>query len=238
MERIDPRRRRSGRGRAGFTLIELMVAMVVLALGMFSVLQLQVYTVRGHAYAREKLEALRIAQGVVEELRTRSLEWVEGKTVTKTFDQVFNTPTANFPVLAVGATPPAGTNLDTNNLFSVTSYLRDTGGLGARYALTTGPGDTAVANAVPANMFGAPLGTGQMEGQRTVYRVHLTGHYVRTQAGTPPNPNLVRMTVFVSWDNKDFGEQYDWNNWWSGGDNFFRRHMVALSFYLFKRRIT
>ena len=77
MAPVDTRattRRRRRSGRSGYTLIELMVALVVLSLGLFSILQLQVYTVRGHAYAREKLEALRIAQGVAEELRTRSLE--------------------------------------------------------------------------------------------------------------------------------------------------------------------
>ena len=47
---------RVGGGR-GFTLIELMVAMVVLTLGLFSIIHLQVVTVRGHAYARERNEA-------------------------------------------------------------------------------------------------------------------------------------------------------------------------------------
>ena len=67
------------RHEPGFTLIELMVALVLLSIGLFSVIQLQVVTVRGGAFARERSEAQALANAVAEEMRARALNWVDNQ---------------------------------------------------------------------------------------------------------------------------------------------------------------
>ncbi|MBW2700245.1 MAG: prepilin-type N-terminal cleavage/methylation domain-containing protein, partial [Deltaproteobacteria bacterium] len=47
--------------RAGFSLIEVMVAMVILTLGLFAVINLQVIAVRGNTFARARTDAQKIA---------------------------------------------------------------------------------------------------------------------------------------------------------------------------------
>ena len=50
------------------------------------------------------------------------------------------------------------------------------------------------------------------------------------------DPTLVRMTVIVSWDSKDHGDQdYDWGAW-DNECNFWRRHMVNTTFFLSRSR--
>jgi prepilin-type N-terminal cleavage/methylation domain-containing protein len=246
---MNPGRKRTHRQatETGFTLIEVMMAMVILSVGLFSVVQLQVISVRGGAYARERIEAMEIATGVMEEMRTQNLEWVENMKL-KTFAPTTTVyPPALFPMAPI---PAACTPLPIAGLQSVQTYLHDPA-TGNRNIIATSaaPGD-----ALLINVHGQTAAAAGLSGERAIYRVHYISHFVPSSTqdiptdaccgASPPCdfprscPQLIRVTVIVSWDNKDVGVQdYDWANWWdNGGDNFWDRHMVTVTFYMFRRR--
>jgi prepilin-type N-terminal cleavage/methylation domain-containing protein len=60
-------------GAAGFTLVELMVAMVVLMLGVGGVLAMHITVMRAGAFSRSATEAAVLAEDKVEQLRTLDL---------------------------------------------------------------------------------------------------------------------------------------------------------------------
>ena len=55
--------------RNGFTLVEVMIAMVVLLIGMLGVMGMQYYAVSGNAVAREMRIATNYSQGVIEQIK-------------------------------------------------------------------------------------------------------------------------------------------------------------------------
>jgi type IV pilus assembly protein PilV len=71
-------RGRRQRGERGFTLIELMVAMMVLVIGMTGLLALQMSGNRAAAYARHAAEAAVLAEDRIEALRTVPLASATG----------------------------------------------------------------------------------------------------------------------------------------------------------------
>jgi prepilin-type N-terminal cleavage/methylation domain-containing protein len=202
----------------GFTLIELMIAMVILSLGLFSVIHMEVVTVRGNAYARERTEAYQIATGVVEELRAQALEWVDVRVgADPTFADVF-------PNIVVTQTADDGALTLADNVKALREYR------GIDIATDDG-GETAM----PINIHA--YNTQDFAGiksSRAIYRIHYLAVNVPLLAGDLPSPDLVRVSIFVSWDNKDHGLQdIDWNNFW---DNFWDRHMVVVTCYLTRTR--
>lgn len=208
---------RAGTGRAGFTLIELMVSMIVMAIGLVGIIHMQVVTVRGNSYAMERTEALRIAQGVIGDLRARGIEWVNLHTTEKTFDEVFN----NEIQLATVAEPSTGANMVKDDLKPQQSYGGNTGIAAGADALT----DAQLLNV-----------RAEVDGLGAVYRVHYAAHPVYLEpSDTTPSTDVVRVTVFVSWDNKDHGEEYAWSSW-SNDDVFWKRHMVTATAYLHRQR--
>jgi len=69
--------RTARRRRAGFTLIEIMVAMVIMIFGVMSIVQLQAQTVRNTVHAREMHTALQIAQNAIERLKLDGRTWIQ-----------------------------------------------------------------------------------------------------------------------------------------------------------------
>lgn len=207
--------------KRGFTLVELMVALVVLTLGLFSVIHLQVVTIRGHTYAREREEAYQIAQGIAENLRTRSLAWLDLRAAQdKTFAEVF-------PEITLTDPPPlAGTNIDIATVSSLQVY-----------AGTTIASDGSPESAAPINVFARnPTDNPGLSGTRGAYRVHYMAYAVPLEEGQPADGNLVRVIIFVSWESKDHGTDVDWSNWWNGGANYWNRHIVSVTTYLKRHR--
>jgi hypothetical protein len=194
-----------------------MVAMVVMSLGLLSILHLQVVTVRGHAYARERTQATQIALGVSEEMRHTAQGWLSMRNGTKV------AVNSLFPDLVVLPAPPVGDQLDYANLRSVTSYA------GQDIAASS-----AFVDAWKINTFGASIEGGSPPALATgaLFRVHYVAHWVDLPAPAPPN-SVFRVTVVVSWGNKDHGEGANWTNW-HGQINFFKRHMVTKTFYLYR----
>ena len=205
-------------GDSGFTLIELMIALVVMSLGLLSILHLQVVTVRGHAYARERTQATQIALGVAEEMRHAAKGWLSKRDGTKV---AVNTLFPNLLVLP----EPAGCNqLDYADLRSVT-----------RYAGQAIAASSAFLDAWRINTYGYSPDSGAAAPALwagAIFRVHYVAHWVDLPTPAPPQ-SVFRVTVIVSWDNKDHGEGTNWANW-SGQNNFFRRHMVTKTFYLYR----
>jgi len=226
------RRRRGRKPEAGFTLIELMAAMVIMSVGLFSVLQLGVVSVRGNNFSRERTEAMRIAMGVLEEMRTLSIQWVDNQNAPdNTFADVF-------PGLVVTPAPDPGEQLATDDLKPLPTYLAD----GADRNEISG-GDSPD-QALPVNSLGLPAGGGDdLANARAKYRVHYLIHKVRTYpvlgASAPPlDDHVVRVVIIVSWDNSVFGDtEYDPAEWWGDGEDFWKRHMVVVSGVLFRRRV-
>jgi prepilin-type N-terminal cleavage/methylation domain-containing protein len=232
--------RESGKGRTGgspgFTLIELMVAMTVLSIGLFAIIHMQIVTVRGHSYARERTQAYEIAMGVAEELRTWGHGWVELPDGSgDNFESTFTSSNANLdnnliqPTLA--ALPTAGDPLAFTTLNSLESYR------GYKVAA-----DETLKTARLVNVFGMGpkvdlVSPTQLESCAAIYRVHYVAHPVRLEPGGGGSPDLVRVTVVVSWDNKDHGDRsYDWTKWGDDAATFFNRNMVAVTFYLTRHR--
>jgi prepilin-type N-terminal cleavage/methylation domain-containing protein len=212
---------RLARTERGFTLVELMVALVVLTAGLFAIIHMQVVTIRGHSYAREREEAYQIAQGIAENLRTRSLEWLDLRDgMDKTFADVF-------PEITLITPPPlAGTNIDMINLRSMQEY-----------AGTAISADGTPQTASPINVFGRnPTDNPGLPGARGAYRVHYIAYAVPYQEGQPPDGSLIRVTIFVSWESKDHGADVDWSNWWNGGAAYWDRHIVSVTTYLKRHR--
>jgi len=216
---MTPAERRCKRhpGDPGFTLIELMIALVVMSLGLFSILHLQVVTVRGHAYARERTQATQIALGVSEEMRYTAQGWLAKRNGDKV---AVNTL---FPDLVVLPAPSVGDQLDYANLRSVT-----------KYAEQDIAASSAFIDAWKINTFGASIEGGSPPDQATgaLFRVHYVAHWLNLPMPAPPN-SVFRVTVVVSWDNRDHGEGVNWANW-HDQNNFFKRHMVTKTFFLYR----
>jgi prepilin-type N-terminal cleavage/methylation domain-containing protein len=220
-----PGSQRKVRPAAGFTLIEVMMAMTILSLGLFAVVQLQVVAIRGNAYARERTEAKDLLDTVVDDIRTRAMQWVDERTVDP--DPDFN-QAAYGGGLLMSATPAPGVMVPAADLDSL-PILK---GISIRNA----PGYNG---ARPINVHGQPAGPGV---ERAIYRVH----YYAFPLMAPDNITdlgVVRMTVFVSWDNRDHGSQthafdtLDPGTWTADSSEFFDRHVVSASFYVSRNRL-
>jgi prepilin-type N-terminal cleavage/methylation domain-containing protein len=216
-------RRMSARtASAGYTLIELMVALVIMAVGLFSVVHLQFVSLRGVGYARERTDALMLANAIADELRTRALGW------NNTTD--FND--------SVGALPPVFSDIELVDPpedpadFKET-YLRAL----TRFNEIDLAEGSGLEQAYLVNAAGMPLNgsdTASLANAKAIYRVHYTAYMMPLAPGITGGNQVVRLILFVSWDNTDYGEQgYAWTAW---KDNFWRRHMVAVNVYLRRQR--
>lgn len=226
-----------GGGRGGYTLIELMVALVVLSLGLFSVIQLQIVSIRGNTFAEEINQATLIALGVMEEIETQGMMWVDQPTGSPVADNPYATAV---PHIITQTSPNMGDPV----LFSTLSSVQYFNGC----TIATG---NDVSNALRINFLGNPGNTAGLAGEAARYRVHYIAHPLTlTQdatvfAGMPPEArdSLVSIKVFVSWYNASHGpkEKYDWTNWDDTGsfttdqDTYCNRHMVVGTFYLAQR---
>jgi prepilin-type N-terminal cleavage/methylation domain-containing protein len=207
-----------GSARDGFTLIELMAAMVIMAVGVFSVIQMQLISIRGNSYARERSGAQEIANGVAEELMTQSLRWVQPRNgAAPAFEAVFQAP--GVTILRDTNPPPMGTQIPFSILQAITVYNGN----------IIAPG-LAAAGAQLINTAGCTAPPPACSG--VIYRVHYFAQSVFRQRGAAqPDQDLVRITIFVSWDNKDFGAPIDYAgfNWLT---NFWSRHMVTATIFV------
>ena len=61
-------------GTSGFTLLELLIALVILAFGLMGVALMVVTSVKGNAFASRMTQAASLAQGKIEEMRNSSYE--------------------------------------------------------------------------------------------------------------------------------------------------------------------
>ncbi len=213
------------KGRAGFSLVELMMAMVITSLGLFAVAQMCVVSVRGNGYAREWMEAYDIAQSAMEEVKTRASQWM--KFTGEVGPNYNQTVLENMiPVASIVNMPPAGTDLNWNDFRSLLLLHGK--------AAATG---TAVTDSNTINIYGDNVG------KRRTYRVHYLAHWFPVNACPSINPaipcdqgnsgsNLLRLTVFVSWDNKDHGDQRSpWDNIAAETD-YWKRHTVSVTTFL------
>jgi len=217
-------------GRRGFSLIELMIATVVMSVGLFAIIHLQVVVVRGNSYSREISEATELADAACEYLRLQALNWLDtgpGPNPPLTSVPYFN-------ACLISAPPAQGINFNTLAGLDSLPDLSVHPDI-SPVVISTGPGP-ANAKALTAGGLPADLAPGR-EALRTLFRIHYLAYPTRlTPVGAPSN-DLITVVVFVSWDNKDHGaQQQDWAAWWNAG-TFFDRHMVVKRVLLQPKRI-
>jgi type IV pilus assembly protein PilV len=71
------------KGQKGFTLIEVMIAMVILATGLLALMGLQIVSIRSNAFSNEMAQASILAQTRLEEIRNKPYaSLATGSTVT------------------------------------------------------------------------------------------------------------------------------------------------------------
>lgn len=93
-------RRHSTRGEEGFSLIEVLVALTILAVGLLSLAILQVTAIKGNAGASKSTIATDLAQAQLELFRRTAWTAIDNSTNT-TFTSLGTTPTyANVPAAA------------------------------------------------------------------------------------------------------------------------------------------
>ena len=97
--RIDPSRRRQdddARGEAGFSLVETMIASLVLTVGLVGLLQLLAVATVMHSDARQATTATLLAQAKIDELMKKNLSTSaavqEGGSITANVANYFDTP--------------------------------------------------------------------------------------------------------------------------------------------------
>jgi prepilin-type N-terminal cleavage/methylation domain-containing protein len=214
-----------GNTRAGFTLIELMAAMVVMAIGLFAIIQLQLVSIRGNSYAQERSNAQEIADGVAQEIMTQSLEWVNltpnGPNVS--FGALFSPPLHT--LILVNANPvPMGDQIPFAALQPLTMYRGKAIGL-----------NDTINTAGCSSLSAADPECGQYLGKiGRIYRVHYIAQVFPLMRGAAnPNPAQVQVVfikVYVSWDSKDHGPQdHAWDSILE--NDFLNRHMVTATVY-------
>ncbi|MFB6264296.1 MAG: prepilin-type N-terminal cleavage/methylation domain-containing protein [Bradymonadaceae bacterium] len=74
---------RQTRGRAGFTLVEVMVASLIFAVGMLGVLAMQYQALSGYTFSRDLTGATQVGRRVVEFMKAESHHWRQHKSLTQ-----------------------------------------------------------------------------------------------------------------------------------------------------------
>lgn len=70
--------------QAGFSLVELMIAMFVLAIGVMATMAMQFSSLAGYRAARDLTGATEVARSIEQRLRTEALQWAPGSMPTDT----------------------------------------------------------------------------------------------------------------------------------------------------------
>lgn len=223
---MTKRRKRSNRrGSGGFTLIEMMMAMTITAVGLFSIIQSQYVAMRGHAMARERMEATMIAQGVMGEIRAQALGWsaMPGSIASSLI-------TAAIPGIIPSAPPAVGVDIPFTDLRPWPSYFN---------RLIAPAASTARDLAYRINVRGESS-QNTTNVLRALYRVHYVMYPLPVDPLQPTvvKNDLFRFIIVVSWDNKDHGEQsYLWDTEWAQEAHFFKRQIVILSFNVTQNKL-
>jgi type IV pilus assembly protein PilV len=108
------------RDSKGFTLLELMIALVILAIGLLGLASLQVMAIKGNSYGQEMTVASTLAENQLEQLRQTTGTLVNGTdtvtdqngiTYTRTWTVTLNTPQqgATTVLITISWTGPMGT---------------------------------------------------------------------------------------------------------------------------------
>jgi len=106
---FEKERRRTG--SAGFTLIEILIAMAIFSIGILGVATMQISSVNGNSNARRHLEASAFAQGLIE------------STLSIPFNNVTNSNIVNADGYRVQTTIQGQSDLDTDGTNDVMRIL-------------------------------------------------------------------------------------------------------------------
>lgn len=99
----SPRRPAGRSSRAGFTLVELLIAMLILAIGIMAILQMQFSSMGSAMISRDNANSSDLAQRMLDVMRTESVQWRNGSIGAQVATPAYNdlpVVSANTPLLA------------------------------------------------------------------------------------------------------------------------------------------
>lgn len=106
----------AARGAAGYTLIEVLVALVVLSIGLLGVAGLQIAGLRGNLSAASRTQASYLAEDIIDRMRANYLV-ARGPDGSAKLDLQYQLP--------MGATAPAGATTDATAIADITAWLAE-----------------------------------------------------------------------------------------------------------------
>jgi type IV pilus assembly protein PilV len=98
------------KGQRGFTLLEVMITMVILAIGLLGLAGLQIIAIKGNSYGQQMTVASTMAQNQLEQMRQGAVALVtsndfvtdsNGITYTRTWTVTPNTPNQNMNTVEI-----------------------------------------------------------------------------------------------------------------------------------------
>jgi hypothetical protein len=191
---------------------------VVLAVGLFAVIQLQLVSIRSASYAREVDQASQLAMGIMDDLQVKALQSVNIQTGAFQGTNIQFLDSTVFGSTIVPISNLTNQDMPISNLQPLLYYEGNS---------------INVSN--PINVMGVAQGPAGTSGGGAIYRVNYVAYWPPNQFGTAAT-NIMWFTVFVSWDSKDYGDP---NHIYDSADPalFFKRHMIKMPFYLFQTRL-
>jgi type IV pilus assembly protein PilV len=122
------------RDSKGFTLLELMIALVILAIGLLGLASLQVMAIKGNSYGQEMTVASTLAQNELEQLRQTTGTLTNGNniftdqngiTYTINWTVTLNSPQqgASAVVITVSWTGPVSTGNQATRSFNINTII-------------------------------------------------------------------------------------------------------------------
>jgi type IV pilus assembly protein PilV len=118
----------------GFTLLEVMIALVILSIGLLGLASLQVMSIKGNSFGQQMTVASTLAQNQLEQLRRTSGTLVNGNdtvtdqngiTYTRTWQVTLNSPQpgATTVLITITWTGPIGTGGQENRSINIRTII-------------------------------------------------------------------------------------------------------------------
>jgi len=113
-------------GQSGFTLIEVMIALVILAVGLLALATMQIVSIRANAFSSEMTYATMLAQSKLEQIRNMDYDDDDLTPSTVTTDQVSASALTKGMAYTVETTVSAD-DVPATNMKTVTMEIKWTG---------------------------------------------------------------------------------------------------------------
>lgn len=89
------------RSQAGYTLLEVMIAILILTIGFLALIAVQLGSLNGYVSARDNAQGTEVGRGLIEIAKTQALQWQKGTYSSGSDPYATDTPTDNTDPLGV-----------------------------------------------------------------------------------------------------------------------------------------